>query len=337
MVRSSWFLAIVLVFLLGMPVPGALGALGSGLRPWGAPAPRAATIGNLTPSENLSSAVPGPSGTLNPGVRLGYRYQLEVLNYSPTWGSLTIWFPATQVIFVTTQGTTLVSLSGRNLTVDGPGYVGANQSGAFELISNITSFRPGAFATFSSLQLAPMSLERLDSFSVRVQWEWQIVDTDGTTTNSSWGPTAALTVHPAQYANLASLMPRDVAAGASLEACLTGPIGSRVFSLHAISVSQSVDFAQSTGTAPAQSSAPYCLSLTIPAGSAPGSDLLRVWELVGTNESLLLYSDRFHVTNGTAGAGGLSLDPTTTLNLVVLTSAVILVLACVVLIRRNRN
>jgi hypothetical protein len=295
------FALIVLSLLVSASAPG---ALVSCERPpvWGVH-PAASSFGNLTPSSNVSVQTIGPTGSILPGDRLGYRYQVATSVFDPASGAITVWFPATQATFAAAPEPIVVDEAARNITLNGSGFWGANATLALPLALNITELRVGGTALFTTLQAAPMVLAPRGSLSLEVQWQWVLLRADGAASNSSWFPTPPTALVPAQFAGVASLTPRAVEPGGSLVLCLEGPIDGRAFALQAATATDNVVFA-STEYVAASNVSPSCEPLEVPQSTPVGPGLLHVWNVIGGGVDLLLYSMHFRVGNLTAPSNG---------------------------------
>jgi hypothetical protein len=295
---------------------------GSAALPWATPAPPPWSLhvasptalgppGNLTPSQNVSSTVPGPDGTLLPGDRIGFRYEISIRGYNPSWGTVTVWMPPTQANFITIRTVIPVPLGARNLSIANGSFTASNATSVLDPLTNITELRSGAGVTFGTEEAAPMAIFPFGSIRVLVRWQWIVLRGDGALTNSSWSPEDGAAVVPAEFVQLVSLGPRQVAPGGNETACLSGPIGGRVFALHLLTLNPPDDFAQAGSTIPFEYGSEFCLNVTVPSYVLPETASVRVWNLVAPNSTLLLFSMHIHIQNQTSTTAPATVDWTT--------------------------
>ncbi len=323
---------VATILLAGTPptVPGLLGASG--------PAPEPRPTSPISPAAssvtNVSAPLHGPTGALVPGDRIGFRYELAAPGYLSAWGSLQVWFPATQVSFATAEGALVVPLGARNLTLSNDQFLPENSTEVLDILFNQTTFRPAGTAVFSTLGETPMSVLPFGTLTLALRWQWLLVSVDGGAQNSSWS-TSTPDLEAAQYAAATSFGPKLVAPSGSLGACLAGPIGGRTFTLRAATLNPPSELNATTARAAPPPAADLCLQLNLPA-TAPLSGDLQLWENVSPNLSLLLLAMHYRVTNLTV-APTLSIDWTGVLNGGVLVGAVLLAVAVAMLMLGGRR
>jgi hypothetical protein len=297
-----------------------------------------AAVGNLTSSGNFTSQEPGPSGTLTPGARLGYRYQAEFPEFVNGSPPVSVQFPPTNAFFPTTTGGLSVGIARRNLTFNDSSYTGAASTIALLTLTNVTVFHQPNTATLSTSGVALMSTSANESISIRVQWQWVIYDVDGSVSNATWSPTPAINVTPDLFVNLTTLEPRTILPGTRVSACLFGPVANRTYSMHAVELAPPSDFAQATVVGTPGNGSSLCWELTVPTGAPSGAAFIRIWDLTNPRASYLLYAVHIRIGNS---SGGQSLVTTVTnvVNLGALGTIAALAVVCgyLAVVGRRRN
>ena len=320
-------------FVAGMVLLLVSAAGASALAPGSPTAPRAplaeVSAGpavTTSPHGNILIRSASPQGDALPGVVLTVQYRLAIVNDTPSTGAIPVRVPGTLASFQTHTGPLFVFGLARNVTLQGPGFSDPNVTTTSILIDNETIFQTGASATFDTQLAALMTPFPYGSIALEAQWKWTLVAQDGTAVNSSWSPGAPQFLEPAQYADLLSISPVQLAPGAGITSCLGGPIVNRTFSLHAETVRPLNDFVQNTNTVPVNESNAFCQTIVIPSNVAPQPLLVHIWDY--TVVTLLLYIVKVSLVNATKlnASAVLGLPPVVYLDVAALVVTVAIVL-----------
>jgi hypothetical protein len=308
-------------------------ACASGLPPTHAATPRAPTTTDLaapavttSPHGNILIRSTAPQGDALPGVVLTVQYRLAIVNDTPSTGAVPVRVPGTLATFQTHSGPLFVFGLSRNVTLEGPGFSDPNVTTTSILLDNETAFQSGATASFDTQLAALMTPFPYGTIALEAQWKWTLVAQDGSQVNSSWSPQAPQFLEPAQYADLLSIAPVQLAPGGGVTSCLGGPIGNRTFSLHAETVKPLNDFVQNTNTAPPSQANSFCQTIVIPSNVAPQPLIVHIWDY--TVVTLLLYIVKVSLVNATKlnASAVLGLPPVVYLDVAALVVTVAIVL-----------
>ncbi|MCI4319033.1 MAG: hypothetical protein L3K23_02735 [Thermoplasmata archaeon] len=250
-----------------------------------------------SPHGNILIRSAAPQGDVPPGMVLTVQYRLAIVNDTTSTGVVPVRVPGTLASFQTHTGPLFVFGLGRNVSLSGPGFSDPNLTTTSTLLDNETVFQTGATASFDTQLAALMTPFPYGSIALYAQWKWTLVAQDGSEVNSSWSPAAPELLQPAQYADLLSIVPVQLAPGGGITSCLGGSIVNRTFSLHAETVRPLNDFVQNTNTVPANETNSFCQTIVIPSNVAPQPLIVHIWDY--TVVTLLLYIVKVSLVNAT--------------------------------------
>jgi hypothetical protein len=288
----------------------ATGAPTAGVRAAEHPSPAAHDTATLAFHANLYASTPPLTGGARAGLQVELNYKVAANGSQPLVGSAVVRIPEVVAMLPTTRGVLDLFFASLNVTVNGtqPRQALAETTQRFTSALTFVDSTPGVV---SSQGLAVEASWPNGQHSVTFQWNWVLVQSNGSTTLGT--PSAPETVVPAQIVDFLTMGGKSWVDGTNYRVCLAGPVEDRNFSVHVALVTPAslVD----TGTVGINTStaSPFCWNLTMAAAAAPQNLTFHLWET--TNISFMLdvvqvqlvaasVQPSGHTTPGTTGQGG---------------------------------
>ncbi len=255
-----------LAAMVGLIGPGAILAL-PGVAATTAASFQCKVVFGSTPA---ALAIPNaePNSSVPAGAKLGFQYEVAVVNYTPALYGKVLRIPETRANFPVAGGGALAFYQiKRNVTITGSAWTDPNLTAAGRVLTAAATFPAGDGANLSTQKLAVMVNDSYGSVELAARWRWTETAPNGTLSDGPWSVPNATAFHPsilypAPYVTLVTRNPATVDLGSNVTATLGGAISREAFFLELERPDGTV-FATKGLTAPAGNATPFLVSIRL--------------------------------------------------------------------------